>query len=59
MFRGLAEYMIVFLRCALDFKGNKKLMDTRQSSKGYALYIEVNIVVFARVSKLVHNRNYH
>lgn len=45
MLRGLAEYMVVFLRCALDFKANKKLMDQRQSSKGYALYIEVGIQV--------------
>jgi hypothetical protein len=39
--RDLAESMVVFLRCALDYKANKKLLDQRQSNKSYAQYKEV------------------
>lgn len=41
-FRELAEYMVVFLRCALDYPVNKKILDRRIGAKGYALYNEVN-----------------
>lgn len=38
--REMTEPMVVFLRCALDYKSNKKLMDQRKTNKAYALYNE-------------------
>ncbi|KAL9549523.1 hypothetical protein MBANPS3_005172 [Mucor bainieri] len=38
--REMTESMVTFLRCALDYKSNKKLMDQRKSNKAYALYKE-------------------
>lgn len=40
--REMAEHMVVFLRCALDYRANKKLVDHRMHNKGYALYSEVS-----------------
>lgn len=39
--RHLVEHMVVFLRCALDYKTNKKTLDMRLNKKAYALYAEV------------------
>jgi hypothetical protein len=39
--RELAEHMAVFLRCALDYRANKKLVDHKMHNKAYALYSEV------------------
>lgn len=39
--RSMVEYMVVFLRCALDYKTNKKTLDMRLNKKAYALYAEV------------------
>ncbi|KAI9485441.1 MAG: Dbl homology domain-containing protein [Benjaminiella poitrasii] len=36
----MAEFMIIFLRCALDYKSNKKLLNQSKHNKGYALYRE-------------------
>lgn len=44
MLRDVAEHMVVFLRCAIDFKSNRKLMDQRQNTKGYSLYLEVSLI---------------
>ncbi|OAD03292.1 hypothetical protein MUCCIDRAFT_81292 [Mucor lusitanicus CBS 277.49] len=38
--REMTESMVTFLRCALDYKSNKKLMDQRKTNKAYALYKE-------------------
>ncbi|KAI7894925.1 Dbl homology domain-containing protein [Mucor mucedo] len=38
--RSMVEYMVVFLRCALDYKTNKKTLDMRLNKKAYALYAE-------------------
>ncbi|KAL7319370.1 hypothetical protein PS15m_002514 [Mucor circinelloides] len=38
--REMTESMVTFLRCALDYKGNKKSMDQRKTNKAYALYEE-------------------
>lgn len=38
--REMTESMVTFLRCALDYKSNKKLMDQRRTNKAYALYKE-------------------
>ncbi|GAN10972.1 hypothetical protein MAM1_0440c10522 [Mucor ambiguus] len=38
--REMTESMVTFLRCALDYKNNKKLMNQRKTNKAYALYKE-------------------
>jgi len=38
--REMTESMVTFLRCALDYKANKKLMDQRKTNKAYTLYNE-------------------
>ncbi|KAI8994921.1 hypothetical protein BDB01DRAFT_902589 [Pilobolus umbonatus] len=38
--RDLAEYLVVFLRCSIDYKTNKKGIDQVGRNKGYALYYE-------------------
>lgn len=38
--REMTESMVTFLRCALDYKSNKKLLDQKKNNKGYALYKE-------------------
>ncbi|CEP09697.1 hypothetical protein [Parasitella parasitica] len=38
--REMTESMTVFLRCALDYEGNKKLLDQKNNNKGYRLYKE-------------------
>lgn len=40
--RSIPELMVVFLRCALDYRTNKKIFDLRMNKKAYALYNEVN-----------------
>lgn len=47
--RGLVEHMVVFLRCALDYKTNKKTLDMRLNKKAYALYTEV---MFTRIQSM-------
>lgn len=42
VFCSIAERMIVFLRCALDYKANKKMVDMKKHSKGFVRYNEVN-----------------
>ncbi|KAG0168624.1 epithelial cell transforming sequence 2 oncoprotein-like [Apophysomyces sp. BC1034] len=37
---NLAEELVVFLRCALDYKGNRKLLEGCESNKGYVRYRE-------------------
>jgi hypothetical protein len=39
--REMAEQMVVFLRCALDYRANRKLLDQKKNNKAYALYNEV------------------
>lgn len=39
--RDMAEMLIVFLRCALDYKENRRILDQSQDNKAYALYREV------------------
>ena len=36
--RDMAEDLVVFLRCALDYKENRKVLDNSGSNKGYARY---------------------
>ncbi|KAF7731686.1 epithelial cell transforming sequence 2 oncoprotein-like [Apophysomyces ossiformis] len=38
--RDMAEMLIVFLRCALDYKDNRRILDQSQDNKAYALYRE-------------------
>jgi hypothetical protein len=40
--RESAEKMVTFLNCALDYRANRKLLDSRKHHKGYALYNEVS-----------------
>lgn len=35
----LSECMVVFLRCALDYKGNRKLVEQQKHIKGYVRYM--------------------
>jgi hypothetical protein len=41
IFRELAEYMVVFLRCAMDYPANRKILERTITAKGYSLYHEV------------------
>ncbi|ORZ03326.1 Dbl homology domain-containing protein [Syncephalastrum racemosum] len=36
----LSECMVVFLRCALDYKANRKLIEQQKHIKGYVRYVE-------------------
>lgn len=38
---NMAESMVTFLRCAVDYSANKKTLDQRLHNKAYALYNEV------------------
>lgn len=53
----MAESMVTFLRCALDYKANRKLLDQRHSNKSYSQYKEVrstgNFHPLFMVSKLI------
>lgn len=40
--REMAEDLVVFLRCALDYKENRKLLDSNVNNKGYLMYNQVN-----------------
>jgi hypothetical protein len=44
--RDMAESMMTFLRCALDYRANRKLLEQRQSNKYYTLYKEVKTSIF-------------
>ncbi|KAF7722957.1 epithelial cell transforming sequence 2 oncoprotein-like [Apophysomyces ossiformis] len=37
---NLAQDLVVFLRCALDYKGNRKVLEGCESNKGYLRYKE-------------------
>ncbi|KAI8640037.1 Dbl homology domain-containing protein [Parasitella parasitica] len=38
--REMTEFLVTFLRCALDYEANKKLLDQKKNNKGYKLYEE-------------------
>ena len=40
----MATDMVVFLRCALDYKDNIKILKNGKQNKGYKRYREVNII---------------
>lgn len=37
----MAEDLVVFLRCALDYKGNRKHLDNTEHREGYVKYRQV------------------
>lgn len=39
--RDMAELMVVFLRCALDYRANRELIDKKHQHKVYTVYKEV------------------
>lgn len=41
----MAESMVTFLRCAVDYRANKKTLDQRINHKAYALYNEVKKIL--------------
>lgn len=46
--RDMAEDLVVFLRCALDYKENRKLLDDNVDNKGYVKYSQVKIVTYKK-----------
>lgn len=41
--REMSKDMVVFLRCALDYKENRKTVDNNVNNKAFLLYNQVNI----------------
>lgn len=42
--RDMAELMVVFLRCALDYRANRELIDKKHQHKVYTVYKEVKVI---------------
>ena len=49
----MATDMVVFLRCALDYKNNVKILKNGKQNKGYKRYREVNQILIFFFSSLL------
>jgi hypothetical protein len=47
----MAEDFVVFLRCAVDYKENRKILDSNENNKGYMKYRQVKM----KIKRLKHN----